>query len=130
MRLIDEVGFDQSFSFIYSPRPGTPAAALPDDVSMAEKSRRLRLLQARITATSSAISAAMVGSREAVLVDGTSRKSAAQLAGRTENNRVVNFDGPASWIGQFVDVTITEALPNSLRGRALGRWEKAGAMVV
>ncbi len=130
LRLIEEVGFDQSFSFIYSPRPGTPAAALPDDVPTAEKSRRLRLLQSRITARSTAISAAMVGRREAVLVDGTSRKSAVQLAGRTENNRVVNFDGPASWIGQFVDVTITEALPNSLRGRAFGRWAKAGAMVV
>ena len=116
MDLIERVGFDQSFSFLYSARPGTPAAELPDDVPLGVKKERLALLQARINAMAAEISAGMVGSVQRVLVDGTSRKDSARLAGRTGNNRVVNFPGPPGWIGEFVEVTITEALPNSLRG--------------
>jgi tRNA-2-methylthio-N6-dimethylallyladenosine synthase len=119
MRLIEEVGFDQSFSFIYSRRPGTPAASLPDDVPLTVKKERLQRLQARINAQAAAISQRMVGSVQRILVDRPSRKSGAQMSGRTENNRVVNFDGHERLIGQFVDVRITEALPNSLRGRLL-----------
>jgi tRNA-2-methylthio-N6-dimethylallyladenosine synthase len=116
LRLIEEIGFDQSFSFIYSPRPGTPAAILPDPVPMEVKRERLAVLQARITRTANAISRAMVGTVQRVLVQRPSRKDARRLAGRTENNRVVNFPGDASMIGAFADVRITEALPNSLRG--------------
>ena len=117
MKLIGDVGFDQSFSFIYSARPGTPAANLADDTPMAVKKERLQLLQARINQQAQAISDAMVGSTQRVLVEKISKKSARQVSGRTENNRWVNFDGDASLIGRFVDVDITEALPNSLRGR-------------
>jgi len=117
MKLIEDVGFDQSFSFIYSRRPGTPAADLPDDVSDAEKHARLDRLQQHINAHSFELSKAMVGSTQRVLVTGTSRKDASELTGKTENMRQVNFAGPARLIGQFVDVVITEALPNSLRGR-------------
>ncbi len=125
MDLIAEVGFDQSFSFIYSKRPGTPAASLPDDVDHRVKQRRLELLQARINQQAMAISRAMVGSVQRVLVERRSKKDAGQLAGRTENMRWVNFDGPRSLIGSFADVTITEALPNSLRGRLAGRSRAA-----
>jgi len=117
MQLITEVGFDQSFSFIYSRRPGTPAASLPDDVPHAVKQARLERLQSQIDAQALAISRAMVGSRQRVLVERPSKKDARQLAGRTENNRWVNFDGPPTLLGRFVDVVVTEALPNSLRGR-------------
>jgi len=117
LSLIEEVKFDHSFSFIYSPRPGTPAADLVDDVSMTTKKERLARLQARINNFATAISQEMVGTTQRVLVEGCSRKNANQVSGRTENNRVVNFDGPEDLIGQFVDVRITEALPNSLRGR-------------
>jgi tRNA-2-methylthio-N6-dimethylallyladenosine synthase len=120
LQLIEDIGFDQSFSFIYSRRPGTPAAALPDDVDAAEKQRRLGLLQHRINQQAAAISAAMVGSVERVLVERPSKKSPRQLTGRTGNMRWVNFDADASLIGHFVDVLITEALPNSLRGRVVG----------
>ena len=120
MNLIAEVGFDQSFSFIYSARPGTPAAGLPDDVDMAEKSGRLALLQQRINQQAAEISRSMVGSVESILVEKSSVKDPAQMAGRTENMRWVNFDGSPDLIGQFVDVVITEALPNSLRGRYAG----------
>jgi tRNA-2-methylthio-N6-dimethylallyladenosine synthase len=121
MRLIEDIGFDQSFSFIYSRRPGTPAASLPDDVPHAVKQARLERLQARINANAQAISRAMVGSVQRVLVERPARKDARQLAGRTENNRWVNFDGPPSLINRYVDVVITEALPNSLRGRLAER---------
>lgn len=114
--LIEEVGFDHSFSFIYSARPGTPAAEMPDDVPLALKQARLERLQRRINEMAQGISRRMVDGVERVLVERPSRKDPAQLAGRTENNRVVNFDGPASLIGRFVDLRITEALPNSLRG--------------
>ena len=117
MKLIADVGFDQSFSFIYSSRPGTPAANLPDDTPADIKKQRLHILQARINQQAKAISDAMVGTTQRVLVEKTSRKSASQVAGRTENNRWVNFDADPSVIGRFVDVVITEALPNSLRGR-------------
>jgi tRNA-2-methylthio-N6-dimethylallyladenosine synthase len=116
MALIETVGFDHSFSFIYSRRPGTPAADLPDDVPMAVKKQRLARLQARINAQAAGISAGMVGGVERVLVEQPSRKRDDQLCGRTENNRVVNFDAAPGLTGRFVDVRITEALPNSLRG--------------
>ena len=117
MNLIAEMGFDQSFSFIYSARPGTPAASLADDTPMDAKKQRLQLLQARINQQAMEISRAMVGTTQSVLVEKLSKKSANQVSGRTENNRWVNFDADTSLIGQFVDVIITEALPNSLRGR-------------
>ena len=117
MRLIEDVGFDQSFSFIYSRRPGTPAASLPDDVPHEVKQARLERLQARLNANAQAISRAMVGSVQRVLVERPAKKDARQLAGRTENNRWVNFDGPPTLINCFVDVVVTEAMPNSLRGR-------------
>ncbi len=117
MNLIAEMGFDQSFSFIYSARPGTPAASLADDTSMEVKKKRLQLLQTRINQQAMDISRAMVGTTQSVLVEKLSKKSANQVSGRTENNRWVNFDADATSIGQFVDVVITEALPNSLRGR-------------
>ena len=117
MKLIQDIGFDQSFSFIYSARPGTPAAAIEDMVSLEEKKRRLSLLQHRINSQASAISQSMVGSKQRVLVERVAKKDAAQLAGRTENNRWINFDANPSLIGEFVNVVVTEALPNSLRGR-------------
>lgn len=116
MNLIHEIGFDNSFSFIYSPRPGTPAAQLPDDVSQETKKKRLNILQSRILLNAKRISDSMVGTTQTILVVGPSRKSPAQLSGRTENNRVVNFNGSPDLIGQLVSVTITESLPNSLRG--------------
>jgi tRNA-2-methylthio-N6-dimethylallyladenosine synthase len=115
--LVEEIGFDQSFSFIYSRRPGTPAASLPDDVTDAEKHARLERLQSLITAQARAISRRMVGSVQRVLVERPSKRNSRQLAGRTENNRWVNFDGPERLINDFADVVITEAMPNSLRGR-------------
>ena len=120
MKLIEDVGFDQSFSFIYSRRPGTPAADLPDDVSDAAKHARLSRLQATINANAARISQAMVGSVQRVLVEGPSRRDPAELTGKTENMRSVNFPAPARLVGQFVDVVITEAMSNSLRGRVAG----------
>jgi len=117
MGLIEELGFDQSFSFIYSRRPGTPAASLSDDVPHEVKQARLERLQARIDANALAISRAMVGSVQRVLVERPAKRDPRQLAGRTGNNRWVNFDGPPALLGRFVDVLITEAMPNSLRGR-------------
>jgi tRNA-2-methylthio-N6-dimethylallyladenosine synthase len=115
MALIADVGFDQSFSFIYSPRPGTPAADLPDDTPAAVKLERLQRLQAAVEARAREISAAMVGSVQRVLVEGVSRKSASELAARTDNNRVVNFPAPERLNGQMIEVRITAALPHSLR---------------
>jgi len=115
--LIAEVGFDQSFSFIYSRRPGTPAAALPDEVPHEVKQERLARLQAQVDAQARRISEAMVGSTQRVLVERPSRRDPRQLAGRTENMRWVNFDGPATLVDRFAEVRITEAMPNSLRGR-------------
>ncbi len=116
MELIDEIGFDTSFSFIYSPRPGTPASDLDDNVLMDRKKLRLARLQARISGLAAANSKAMVGSVQAVLVEKVSRKDPACMSGRTENNRVVNFPATQAMIGQLLPVRITEALPNSLRG--------------
>jgi len=121
MNLVADVGFDQSFSFIYSARPGTPAASLADDTPLEVKKQRLQILQTRINQQALDISRAMIGTTQRVLVEKLSKKSASQVSGRTENNRWVNFDADPSVIGQFVDVTITEALPNSLRGRLANR---------
>jgi tRNA-2-methylthio-N6-dimethylallyladenosine synthase len=123
MNLIADVGFDQSFSFLYSRRPGTPAANLPDEVPHDVKQNRLEVLQARLNAQARAISQRMVGSRQRVLVERPAKRNPQQLAGRTDNNRWVNFDGPGEdpkrLINQFADVVITEAMPNSLRGRLM-----------
>ena len=115
--LIADIGFDQSFSFIYSRRPGTPAAALPDEVSREQKQERLERLQAQLDLQSRRISERMVGSTQRVLVERPSRRDLRELAGRTENMRWVNFDGPATLVNRFAQVRITEARPNSLRGR-------------
>lgn len=114
--LISQVGFDHSYSFIYSPRPGTPAARLHDNVSLHEKKQRLKILQDRINQQATEISFNMVGTTQRILIVSESKKAADQISGRTENNRVVNIDGSHDLIGKFVDVRITEALPNSLRG--------------
>lgn len=116
MKLIEEIGFDSSFSFIYSRRPGTPAAALPDDTPHEVKLARLQRLQARIEQQAQIISRGMVGTRQRVLVEGAARKDAAELCGRTGNNRVVNFPGSRELIGRLVDVMVTTARPHSLRG--------------
>jgi len=117
MKLIDDVGFDQSFSFIFSSRPGTPAANLADETPAEEKNARLSRLQAVINANAKRISQAMVGSVQRVLVEKPSTRDPSELTGRTENMRFVNFPGNPRLIGQFVDVEITEAMSNSLRGR-------------
>ncbi len=130
MNLIAEIGFDQSFSFVYSARPGTPAASFPDGVSHEEKSRRLKILQERITNQAAEISRGMVGTEQRILVERPSKKDPRQLAGRTENNRWVNFDGDPALINTFVDVTITEALPNSLRGRLVMPGDMAAIAAV
>ena len=123
MNLVAEAGFDQSFSFIYSRRPGTPAAALPDEVPHEVKQQRLELLQQRLNGQARAISERMVGSRQRVLVERPAKRDPRQLAGRTDNNRWVNFDGPAddpmALIRSFADVIVTQAMPNSLRGRLI-----------
>jgi len=116
MKLIRELDFDASFSFIYSKRPGTPASDYPDDVPAELKTQRLMTLQAQIEAQAQGVSRAMVGTVQRVLVEGRARKNAEELAGRTDNNRIVNFAGQPRLIGQFVDVVITEAYPHSLRG--------------
>ncbi len=117
MKLIDDVRFDGAFSFIYSPRPGTPAASLPDETPQAVKLERLMRLQQRVQEHYEEYSRAMVGTRQRVLVEGRARKDAAELAARTENNRIVNFAGPATLVGRYVEVEVTAALPHSLRGR-------------
>ena len=117
MKLIEDIGFDNSFSFIYSARPGTPASDLPDETPESVKKQRLQILQSRISQQARAISDAMVGTKQRVLVTGVSKKDPGQLAGRTENNRVVNFHcTDHSIIGEFTEVVIEQALPNSLRG--------------
>ena len=116
MALVEDVGFDHSFSFVYSPRPGTPAAQLADATPAAEKLERLQRLQARIEAQGNAISAARVGTVQRILVEGPSHKDSAELMGRTECNRVVNFAAPADLVGRLVDVRITEVRGHSLRG--------------
>ena len=119
LSLVEEIGFDTSFSFIYSKRPGTPAASLPDPTPQTVKQRRLAILQEQLRRQAAAIAAAMIGQHHRVLVTGPARKNPNELQGRTENNRIVNFPAPnpSSLIGQFAEVQITEALPNSLRGQ-------------
>ncbi len=117
LKLIESIGFDHSFSFIYSTRPGTPAEKLQDDVSLETKKIRLDKLKALLNKIEKNISEKMVGTMQKVLITGTSKKDSEKLPGRTENNRVVNFDGDVKLIGQFVDISITEAQPNSLRGK-------------
>ena len=119
MKLIVDLDFDASFSFIYSKRPGTPASDYPDDVSPEQKSQRLTKLQAQVELQAQKVNQSMVGTVQRVLVEGHARKNAAELAGRTDNNRIVNFAGQPRLIGQFVDVTITQALPHSLRGEVV-----------
>lgn len=119
MKLIGEVNFDESFSFIYSPRPGTPAADLPDDTPQEIKLKRLHRLQEKIAQQATTISQSMIGSIQRILVEGNSKKSTDELCGRTENNRVVNFVGDLAQIGQFIDIKITDALSHSLRGEIL-----------
>ena len=121
MKLIEDVGYDASFSFIFSPRPGTPAAALHDDTPHEVKLRRLQHLQAVLEENVQRISASRVGTVQRILVEGPSRKDKSELMGRTECNRIVNFAGPQRLVGQMVDVTITQALPHSLRGEVVVR---------
>jgi len=123
MKLIDDVDFDHSFSFIYSARPGTPAAALPDNTPLAVKKQRLARLQQDISSRAEKYSRAMIGTVQRVLVEGPSRKSEIQMSGRTENNRVTNFNGSAALVGRFVDVKITEAFSNSLQGEIIAYVE-------
>jgi tRNA-2-methylthio-N6-dimethylallyladenosine synthase len=124
MNLVADAGFDQSFSFLYSRRPGTPAASLPDEVPADIKQQRLELLQARLNTQARAISQSMIGTQQRVLVERPATRNPAQVSGRTDNNRWVNFDGakhdPFGLINKFADVIITEAMPNSLRGRLVG----------
>jgi len=129
MRLVEELNFDNSFSFVYSPRPGTPAAEMADTTPAELKIKRLMRLQKTIEAQALKISQAMVGTLQRVLVEGHARKDASELAGRTDNNRVVNFAGHERLIGRFVDVTITAALPHSLRGEVARRAEAVDAAV-
>jgi len=119
LRLIDDIGFDSSFSFVFSARPGTPAAALKDETPQTAKLERLRVLQARVEANARAISAARVGTVQRVLVEGPSRKDPEELMGRTECNRIVNFKGAPRLVGTMVEMVITEALPHSLRGQVV-----------
>ncbi len=116
LKLVDEVGFDSSFSFVYSRRPGTPAAELPDDTPQEVKRARLARLQGKIDAHASGISESLIGTRQRVLVEGASRRDAGELSGRAADNRVVNFRGPRQLVGQFVEVTVTAAMAHSLRG--------------
>jgi len=127
MRLIDEVGFDTSFSFVYSRRPGTPAADLADDTPQTVKLARLQRLQALINDQAAAISQCMVGTTQRVIVEGPSRKDPNELMGRTENNRIVNFPAPARLVGQVADIRITTALSHTLRGEVVTR-ETAGGV--
>ena len=125
MRLVEEVGFDASFSFVFSPRPGTPAAALHDDTPHEAKLARLRRLQTLLDTQARAISASRVGTQQRILVEGPSRKDPSELMGRTECNRIVNFKGTAESVGQMLDVTITQALPHSLRGEPVAQPRQA-----
>lgn len=119
LNLVHEIGFDHSYSFIYSKRPGTPASQLPDDVPIEIKKKRLSILQSRIQQKANEISESMLDTEQNILVTGPSKKREKELSGRTENNRVVNFIGPRSLIGQMITVKITEVRPNSLRGKVL-----------
>jgi len=128
LKLIRDLNFDQSFSFIFSARPGTPAASLADELPLVVKKERLMRLQELVNSQAAKISMAMVGGSQRILVEGFSKKDPQQLAGRTENNRVVNFDGQPRLVGHFVDIVITEALRNSLRGRLLVQERDSAAV--
>ncbi|MEE6074755.1 tRNA (N6-isopentenyl adenosine(37)-C2)-methylthiotransferase MiaB [Avibacterium paragallinarum] len=130
MNLIAQVNFDMSFSFIYSARPGTPAADIPDDVSEDEKKQRLYVLQQRINNQAAQFSRAMLGTEQRVLVEGPSKKDLMELTGRTETNRIVNFVGTPDMIGKFVDIKITDVFTNSLRGDVVRTEEQMGLRVV
>ena len=130
MNLISQVNFDMSFSFIYSARPGTPAADYPDDVTEDEKKQRLYLLQQRINNQAAQFSRAMLGSEQRVLVEGPSKKDIMELTGRTENNRIVNFQGSPDMIGKFVDIKITDVFTNSLRGEVVRTEDEMGLRVL
>ncbi|MBN6078073.1 tRNA (N6-isopentenyl adenosine(37)-C2)-methylthiotransferase MiaB [Aggregatibacter actinomycetemcomitans] len=130
MNLIAQVNFDMSFSFIYSARPGTPAADYPDDVSEEEKKQRLYLLQQRINNQAAQFSRAMLGSEQRVLVEGPSKKDIMELTGRTETNRIVNFQGTPDMIGKFVDIKITDVFTNSLRGEVVRTEDRMGLRVL
>jgi tRNA-2-methylthio-N6-dimethylallyladenosine synthase len=127
MKLVEDVGYDASFSFIFSPRPGTPAANLPDDTPHQVKLQRLQHLQAVLEDNVRRISASRVGTVQRILVEGPSRKDPNELMGRTECNRIVNFAGPARLVGRMVDVTITQALPHSLRAEVVIKDERLAA---
>jgi tRNA-2-methylthio-N6-dimethylallyladenosine synthase len=127
MRLVEDIGYDASFSFVYSKRPGTPAADLADDTPAELKLARLQALQAALNANVARISEFMVGTVQRVLVEGPSRRDRSELMGRTENNRIVNFAGPGRLVGRMVDLRVTQALPHSLRGEVLVR-ENAGVL--
>ena len=130
MNLIAQVNFDMSFSFIYSARPGTPAADYPDDVTEDEKKQRLYLLQQRINNQAAQFSRAMLGTEQRVLVEGPSKKDIMELTGRTETNRIVNFQGSPEMIGKFVDIKITDVFTNSLRGEVVRTEEQMGLRVL
>ena len=130
MKVIEQVNFDMSFSFIYSARPGTPAADIPDDVSEDEKKERLARLQQRINHQAMQFSRAMLGTEQRILVEGPSKKDIMELTGRTETNRVVNFVGTPDMIGKFVDVKITDVYTNSLRGEVVRTEDEMGLRVV
>ena len=130
MKLIGEINFDVSFSFIFSARPGTPAADMIDDVPEEEKKQRLYILQDRINQQVMAWSRRMLGTVQRILVEGTSRKNIMELTGRTENNRVVNFEGTPDMIGKFVDVEIVDVYTNSVRGKLVRTEEEMGLRVV
>ncbi|KAE9538708.1 tRNA (N6-isopentenyl adenosine(37)-C2)-methylthiotransferase MiaB [Ursidibacter maritimus] len=130
MKVIEQVNFDMSFSFIYSARPGTPAADLPDDVSEDEKKERLYRLQQRINNQAMQFSRSMLGTEQRILVEGPSKKDLMELTGRTENNRIVNFQGTPDMIGKFVDVKITNVYTNSLRGDVVRTEDEMGLRIV
>ena len=130
MNLIAQVNFDMSFSFIYSARPGTPAADYPDDVTEDEKKQRLYLLQQRINNQAAQFSRAMLGTEQRVLVEGPSKKDIMELTGRTETNRIVNFQGSPEMIGKFVDIKITDVFTNSLRGEVVRTEDQMGLRVL
>jgi tRNA-2-methylthio-N6-dimethylallyladenosine synthase len=129
MKLIEAVNFDLSFSFIYSARPGTPAADLPDDISNETKKERLQLLQDKITQQGLRIARLMLNTEQRVLVEGPSKKNPMELRGKTENNRTVNFVAPHSVIGQFVDIKITDVYANSLRGELIRQESEMGLRI-
>jgi len=129
MDLIQAIDFDLSFSFIYSARPGTPAADLPDDISDETKKQRLHLLQDRITQQALRIARQMLNTEQRILVEGPSKKNPMELRGRTENNRIVNFVAPHTVIGQFVDVKITDVYANSLRGELVRQQSEMGLRI-